>query len=203
MSYEKNIEMFNQFFDRFGNSPQSLNWGSTYSQSKRFDILLDYIPNKKLKILDVGCGLGHLFEYIKLINRDLTYLGIDINKDFISEAQKVSGKTNFEVIDIHNEVDFGYLKNYNPDFCVASGIFAFYTENSYQFLDQTIKRMYSVAKVGVAFNLLSSLGNVEKGKFFADPCEVILRCKNITPYFSIRHDYMPHDFTVCIYHEGQ
>jgi len=47
----------------------------------KFDFLLKSIPNKKINILDIGCGSGY-FVYAAL-KRNIDALGIDINKTMI------------------------------------------------------------------------------------------------------------------------
>lgn len=54
---------------------------------------------KKKSILDIGCGTGTLLEYIK----PGSYLGIDINSDFINLAKKKYPGFNFKVLNIVDE----------------------------------------------------------------------------------------------------
>ena len=62
---------------------------------------LEKIPDKKLKILDLGCGEGYyIFNLRELINQvinDSDYYGIDISKDAVLMASKRSSEVNFVV----------------------------------------------------------------------------------------------------------
>lgn len=55
-------------------------------------IKLIIVKNTKLqpgsKVLDVGCGFGNLLEYLP---RNISYVGIDINEDYIKYAKKAYG----------------------------------------------------------------------------------------------------------------
>lgn len=55
---------------------------------------LKFLNNKS--VLDIGCGTGALVEYIN----PSSYLGIDINEDFIKLAKKKYPEFNFKVVNI-------------------------------------------------------------------------------------------------------
>lgn len=56
----------------------------------RIKLLL--VQNTKLKpgysVLDIGCGFGNLLEYLP---KNISYLGVDINQNYINHAKKRYG----------------------------------------------------------------------------------------------------------------
>jgi len=50
----------------------------------------------KMKILDVGCGTGFYTRLLKR-NFDVKIIGVDINKDYLKEAKKLSKKENLDI----------------------------------------------------------------------------------------------------------
>ncbi len=59
-----------------------------FAHNKRLDAIANEIPKKhKLKILDAGCGEGHLIERLYTNDRDNAYYGIDITKVAIEKAK--------------------------------------------------------------------------------------------------------------------
>ena len=60
--------------------------------------VLFFLKNKINSILDIGCGTGFIYEWIKKNYIKYTYLGIDIDKTAIKYAQKKYGDKNFKCL---------------------------------------------------------------------------------------------------------
>lgn len=67
---------------------------SEEEQGKRFQLASKYMKGNGKKILDVGCGLGVLFDYVKPGSE---LFGIDISKEAIKLAKKRNPKADFRV----------------------------------------------------------------------------------------------------------
>jgi ubiquinone/menaquinone biosynthesis C-methylase UbiE len=63
--------------------------------SKYLNKILKHVP-KKSKILEIGCGVGQIANFLE--KRDYNVTGIDISPLFVKEAKK-HGDANFEVMD--------------------------------------------------------------------------------------------------------
>ncbi|MBQ7790174.1 MAG: class I SAM-dependent methyltransferase [Bacilli bacterium] len=68
-------------------------WVQKYSLGPtRREVLKIVVPllkeNKKLRILDIGCGTGQLVYEISKREENVNYLGIDVAENMISEAKK-------------------------------------------------------------------------------------------------------------------
>ena len=48
-----------------------------------------FLKNKIKNILDIGCGTGFIYEWIKKHQKNLKYFGIDIDNIAIKYAKKV------------------------------------------------------------------------------------------------------------------
>ena len=89
MKNNTTAELYNKRFEEYGNDIKTVGWGSKKDQFLRFDVLFRNInPNGK-RILDVGCGLGHLINYLdQKTEANYYYTGIDIAEKLIVEAKK-------------------------------------------------------------------------------------------------------------------
>jgi hypothetical protein len=66
-------------------------------------------------------------------------------------------------------------------------------------MQKIVAEMYRHSRKGVVFNSLSSWASIhEKGEYYANPLEVVERCRKLSPWLTFRHDYLPHDFTIFI-----
>lgn len=179
-----------------GNSHLSLNWGSQTSQLKRFERLIDFPIEEDATILDVGCGLGHLFEYLRNRKKQIKYTGYDIIPDMVSEASKLFPEANFTEENILDSSE-----DYCYDYVVASGIFTIGCNHERMFA--TIDSMFKKSVKICSFNSLSAWSPSDGAhEFQADPLKVLDFCKELTPRISFFHSYLPHDFTVHLYKES-
>ena len=67
-----------------------MDWPDKNDLEKRFKTLLEINKSKKFdSILDFGCGIGLLVDYMNKHNLEVNdYIGIDISGKFISYAKK-------------------------------------------------------------------------------------------------------------------
>ena len=196
---KKLILFYEQNVIRYKNNIKALAWGSRMSQEKRFEILSQISDIEGKSILDVGCGLGDFYKWLKLMYKNIDYTGIDISPSMIDAASANFPEADFEVLDII-ETDDDKTKY---DYVFASGIFNRRIPNHWSFVCEAIKKMYLFCNYGVAFNVMSTKADfMEKEEFYAEPGKILKFCLSLSRKSILRHDYMPHDFTVFIYKEG-
>lgn len=183
-----------------GNSFRSLNWGSEKSQRHRFEILLAPFLDRmsEFSLLDVGCGLAHLYSHIKKEGLNIDYSGIDAVSEMIDSAKQQHPEIAPQ-LSVSSVLD---IETKNFDVVVASGIF--YVACSKERMLEEIDKLFSICTIGLAFNSLSSWSNEkEQNEFYADPISILDHCrKNFSTRCILRHDYMPHDFTIHLFREN-
>lgn len=198
MTNQDAISLNNRIYHRsstdYPNDYRGVKWESAELQLLRFKILCEVSPLLySCSILDVGSGLGHLVDYLMSQNYTGQYKGVDLCAQMTELAKKRYPLFSFE----NNDLDS--IKNNSVEFVLASGIFAFV---DYTQLQLIIQQLYSKATKGVAFNCLSAYEppNAQKnGLFYPNPIEVFDICKALTPYVTLRHDYLANDFTIYMY----
>ena len=182
---------------KYGQDIRSL-WGGTQSQQIRFKILSEMGDFEDKSILDVGCGFGDFYTFLKEQNVRLKkYTGIDITPEMVATARLRLPEVTFQVRDIlDNEL------NEKFDYVVASGIFGIETPNWKAITEEKIRKMYQLCEIGVGVNLLSffTLGEKTADSHYANPLDILdFIFRNLTTRLVLRHDYRPNDFTVYIY----
>ncbi|MGE3318205.1 MAG: trans-aconitate 2-methyltransferase [Candidatus Berkiella sp.] len=139
-------------------------------------------------ILDVGCGLGHLIDYLKNHHFTGIYKGIDIVDQMVVLARKRHPTFHFETNDIDS-----ILEN-KHDYVLASGIFALTPPD---YVKELIPVLFARAIKGLAFNCLSSRSQEkEEGMYYQIPGDIFHFCKKLTHKVKLREDYLSHDFTI-------
>lgn len=98
-------------------SQSKLLWDKQYKEGK-WDFLLDRPDNtayiaerisdilrdKKISILDIGCGNGGLLSLFEAGKKDFSYTGVDISGEAISRLQEHFPKYRFLEVDIEKDV---------------------------------------------------------------------------------------------------
>ncbi|QUC64452.1 class I SAM-dependent methyltransferase [Nitrosopumilus sp. K4] len=191
---KKILDYYQQLFDEYGVSPQSLGWGPNKGkQSIRFKILCQIGELSNTSILDVGCGFGDLFGYLRYQKIKVNYHGIDINKNLVNVGKIIYPSSSLECRDFEKKK---FKKKF--DWVLASGITSH--GSTYPHLTSIMKEMFRICKKGFSINFVSD--NVDyrtKDLFYSSSEKIISITKSISNRFILRHDYMPFEFTLYVY----
>jgi hypothetical protein len=134
-------------------------------------------------------------DYFERKGLRLAYKGYDLVAGMVEQARARRPDLQVEVRDILDEQE----PEPSFDWVLSSGIFSLRQHKPMKFLDQVVRRMFALCKLGVAFNTLSTYADRRyENEFHADPREVLELCLSISSRVVLRHDYMPHDFTVYL-----
>jgi len=174
-----------------------LGWESKEAQYMRFEILTSNVDIRNKKILDVGCGLGNLLEYLMDKGINVEYTGVDILEDMIKSVKSKNLPGKFYCMDIFKENPFG-MKNF--DIIYTSGIFNLNMGNNMEFLKKAFGRFVELAKEKVVFNLLDQDSpNKEDTYYYYNHEQVVsMIAEQYSQVDSIEvvRGYLNNDFTV-------
>ena len=186
---DQDVNYYKALLDKHGPTHAAVDAGSQYTHQRRLQVLAEVIKNHTDSVLDVGCGLGHFLDYGPACRKE-DYLGIDILPEMVEAALLRRPGWRFEEGDIEKP---------NPlwvaDYVVASGLFQF-AEDPFMIL----KNMYDLSRKAVAVNFLRE-GTIEE--YVCEPWLVLNMAFRLTPYVTLRADYLPNDFTLYLYKEKQ
>jgi trans-aconitate methyltransferase len=160
-------------------------------------VLGDVADHRGRRVLDVGCGFADYHGYLRERYGHVEYVGLDLSPRMAEEARRLRAGLDIRVGNVLDAPLEGRF-----DIVTANGIFYLLDGDAGQTLRELVSRMFQLAEVAVAFNSLSSWAPAqEPGEFYADPLEIIDFCRSLTPWVVLRHDYLPHDFTVYLYRQ--
>jgi SAM-dependent methyltransferase len=197
---ERNVRLYTKLLEEHGNDVRTLGWGSRESQAKRFGVLSEIGGIKGASVLDVGCGLGDLYGWLRGNKLRVRYTGVDITPRMVERGRKRFPRVRFDICDLLDPT----CRLAPHDYVLSSGIFTHSGASAFEFLRAMVHRMFDLSKQAVAFNCLSGWAKErEPGEFHADPLEVVSFCRTLTPWVVLRHDYHPRDFTVYLYKTGR
>jgi ubiquinone/menaquinone biosynthesis C-methylase UbiE len=191
-------ETYNKMLADGANDAERVGWGSVDSQEKRFRVLTEIGNLDNDSILDVGCGLGAYFDYVHKKHSNLSYTGIDINLNMIQEAQQ--RHSDIEFIHANIIADTHALNDRKFDYVFLSGALNLSADKHHDTIKSIMKEMFTLANKGVAINFLSVFSDyLTPGEYYCNPVDILQLAFSITKKATLRHDYMPHDFTIYLY----
>lgn len=107
--------MSKEFYERYWNGKDKY----LCDYHKKITLILNIIPNKKLTLLDVGCGNGIITKDIAEHKPNLNIIGIDISPKAIKEARKICPKGKF--FEINEDGNFP-IQDSSADFVFCSEV---------------------------------------------------------------------------------
>jgi SAM-dependent methyltransferase len=192
------IKIYDKFLAEGNADHQKVGWGSAESQRKRFEVLSGLGNLDGCSILDVGCGIGGLYEYLSSIYTELNYTGVDINQGMLKMAANRHPELSFICTDLLAESNL--LKNSRFDYVFLSGALNLSHDNQEQIIRDMMAKMFLIANKGIALNFLSVFSDFYKaGEYYSNPEKILQSALKISRKVVLRHDYMPHDFSIYIY----
>ena len=198
------IKHYEALLKRYGPSARAVQHSDREQQLKRFEILFEMAPDMH-SVLDVGCGLGDMAQFMKQRFEHLSYVGVDLVQPFIDYANslQLQGNVHFTRLDIQTEPLPG-----GQDYVLLSGVFNNIMSDNESFMLQTLKKMFYASTRGIAFNSLSTYVDYQADNlYYTDPGKVFAFCKSeMSPKVVLRHDYqlkentVPFEYTIYVYH---
>jgi SAM-dependent methyltransferase len=192
--------------ERYGDNYRGVGWTKSREDvDTRYGVMLDVIRKNtadKIKLLDFGCGASHLYEYI-LRNQMTTidYSGLDLSERFIALSRSKYPRNAYYCVDVLS----ARVPLPTFDYIVMNGVFNFKGDltfsEMFMYLQTLICRVFPLARVGIAFNVMSKQVDWEREDLFHLPFDMLgsfLRT-TVSRYFILRHDYGLYEYTTYVY----
>jgi SAM-dependent methyltransferase len=186
---------------QYGYDPRTLGW-TAGKQAERFSVLTSFMPLDQIEsVLDVGCGFGDLYGFLRQAGFRGRYVGID----FVPELIEV-GRARFEDADLRVS-DLSAFSEQEPfGFVIASGIFnaRLAHEENQVHIEQSLARMFSLCSQVTAVDFLTSYVDFRRDDLcYTQPEAVFGWAKSLTRRVALRHDYMPFEFALAMYRDDR
>ncbi len=191
------IDKHRDALTRHGHSPQAVYWSNTQIQELRFKVLTDIGIESGASVLDVGCGFGDLYSYLKRNGTTVEYTGVELSPDLSQKAQELNPDATFFC---------GDLFEYDPtaesfDYVLLSGALNEALDDDGEYAHTLINRMYQTACKAIAFNLLNAKHEWTANRYDLQsfqPQVIKNYCKQLNDNVELIEDYLENDFSVYI-----
>lgn len=190
---------YGRSFQEHGDSPKSLLTPKGRG-ALRFRSILPYLETGKSSVLDYGCGLGYLFEFLSGEGLDVDYTGVDMMPEFVATCRdKFGSSATFQHVGVDSVVPIGH------DVIFASGVFHIRSHNeradAVKYAFERIEALFAAAERLLICDFQSPFVDYQQDDalhFGVD--EVANFCASkLSRRFLIRHDLLPYEFTLIAF----
>lgn len=197
-------------FQQYGDSAETLSWNNKNSQYLRFEKITElfkYERTHHFSVHDVGCGLGHFWEFLSNRFNGISYSGSDIIEEFIEWDKTKFPEGSFFIQDISDNIESFNSSIVGLDYYCTSG--TFYRKDQKTVDDwellvfKSMKNMFSMAKKGICVNFLTSYSDFfDDNLYYADPKKIFnWAISNCSRFVTVSHETPLYEFFIYIYKE--
>jgi len=197
--FEQIKELYEESFSLHGDSPAALLTPKGRSEL-RFRAIAPFLSENKVSILDYGCGLGYLYEYLIKLGCNIDYTGVDILPSFVQTCrQKYPDQAKFRVVDPTSDITKKF------DVVFSSGVFNLATsadeKTSKEYAFNKLEQLFKLANEALICDFPSPFVDFKQDKAQHFSLEEIAKfcVDKLTRRFTLRHDLLPYEFTLTAY----
>ena len=156
-----------------------------------------------MTLLDFGCGLAHLLDYLhrEPRYRHVQYTGLDLSPKYLQGAKARHPGGTFILLDVlesdESLPDFDYV--------IMNGVFNFRghipEESMLQYWQQLLSVVFKHCRRGMAFNVMSRLVDWQRDDLFHLSFDAMAQFvgQALSRHFVVRHDYGAYEYTTYVY----
>ena len=149
---ERVNQYYNDGLKKYGYDINALASGTEERRRIRFQVLCEVGLTPGCSVLDLGCGFGDFYGYLRGRGISVQYVGYDINPNLIAVAKQIYPDAEFYVKDIQIDSfdQFDYIVSTSAFNHPLTG------QDQYQFAQDIFTICYNHARRGVAIDFQSA-----------------------------------------------
>jgi SAM-dependent methyltransferase len=169
---------------------------SPEGQLFRFERIAQVADLRGRSVLDLGCGLGDLYPFLRQRFGAVDYTGIDVVPEMVEKAAAAHPEARF----LHRDVLVEGIEG-TYDYVLLCGVFNNDIAEPTAFLKAMTEVAFEHCRSGIAFNFISRHVNfVAPHTAYHDPVDVFDFClRSLSWKVSLHHHYERCDVAVFVY----
>jgi SAM-dependent methyltransferase len=206
-SYRRIVQHYEDCLKEHGAGARAVDWKSDADAAQRYDVMLGLVRSdtRTQTLLDFGCGLAGLKDHITARGlKHVAYEGLDLSPDFAAAARQRHPDVPIHCCDILDPAtQLGQV-----DYVVMNGIFTrrhdLTNEEMTDYMHRLLVRAYNLARVGLAFNVMSECVDWKGEALYHPPLSDLANfvSGSLSKHFALRNDYGLYECTCYVYRDA-
>ena len=190
-----------------GVTPRGVDWPNGRDLAARLGVMLELLTDagEQPAILDLGCGPGLLLDYLTATGSAdrVRYHGIDLSSAMVEAARARWPNHQFSCCNIVATP----LADQSFDVVIMNGVLtervSLSVEAMTQLAESLIAAAFRAARVGIAFNVMNTHVDWERGDLFHWPFDALAAFlkREVSRHYSFRADYGLYEYTCFVRRE--
>jgi SAM-dependent methyltransferase len=199
------LKYYERALAEHGPTPRGVGWMRAEDLATRFDVMMAVIraPEARPSVLDLGCGPGLLLDHLAERGRidTIDYTGLDLSARMVETARARWPAFRF----LQGDILADPMPPQGFDYVVINGVltlkYGLDQTTMLGFAERLIAAAFAMARIGIAFNLVSAHLDWVGEYLFHCPFDVVAQYlhRNLSDRYTIRADYGLPDYTVYLY----
>jgi SAM-dependent methyltransferase len=178
-------------------------WRCRDDQILRLEVLLEALDDADwpLSVLDVGCGLGALYDHLERTGRLGDYQGLDLLDTMVEGARARHPKGRFEVADL-----LTWERKDVFDVVLCSGSLNVTVLAHERWIERMLEAMWTRARLAVLVNFqwtrafqTNPVSAYDEDIYHVDRARILGVAEKLTPWLVMRQDYLGDDLALYLY----
>ena len=205
--YQDIVAHYEACLARHGDHHRGVDWPRADDADVRYAVMLGLIPPdspRPARLLDFGCGAGHLLEFIRRHRvPGVEYHGLDLSERFVALCRSKFPGACF----IHADVLDPAAELGEYEYMIMNGVFTekctLSHDSMWEYVQAVLRRTWPHVRCGLAFNVMSKQVDRERADLFHLPCDVLMAFlrADLSRHCVIRQDYGLFEYTTYVYRE--
>ena len=193
--------------EAYGDTHLGVDWPVAGDVPTRHRVMLEVIrewpPDETTRLLDFGCGASGFYEYILERGIEIDYSGLDLSQKFVGLSKSKFPDNDYYCVDL---LDAG-VQLPQFDYVTMNGVFTVKRDLSFDQMLNYVKgvlvKVFELAKVGIAFNVMSKQVDWERDDLFHLPFDILadFLTSELSRNFVFRNDYGLFEYTTYVYRQ--
>jgi SAM-dependent methyltransferase len=198
------VRHYEECMAQHGATPRGVDWPNGDDLAARFGVMLEVLAEtgERPRLLDLGCGPGLLLDYLAAtsgVDR-IRYQGIDLSSAMVDAARERWPEHEFSCRDILSAP----LPEQSVDVVIMNGVLTERVSLSVPSMTALAQALvaaaFSVARVGIAFNVMSAHVDRERDDLFHWPFDALAGFleREVSHNYTFRADYGLYEYTCFV-----
>lgn len=181
----------------YGTTFQSLSAGPLERERIRHGVHAAALSGPAPEVLDIGCGIGRFYGFLKDMARPCRYTGYDLVPEYLARCRELYPEVAVQERNVPLQAIQGEF-----DTIVASQVFnhRYAHAQNLEVVESVLQAAFRACRFSLSVDMLSTYVDYEEQHlYYYHPEQIFSMAKAVSRRVLLRHDFAPFEFCIQLY----